>query len=292
MKKSTNNTIKFSQVIDQINDSIVITDKSGIITYVNKAFSEHTHYSKEDVFCKTPSILKSGEQDALFYEQLWSTILDGNVFRGILINKKKNGDIYYENKTITPLKDDQNNIIGFVSSGKDVTQEVLRNIEICRLATTDQLTGIYNRHKFEELFIHEAERSRRYLLPLSLIIIDIDNFKSVNDRYGHITGDNVLKDLVSIVQNNIRKLEILSRWGGEEFLILSPGSDLKQIKKLAEKLRLAVCNTAILMDKKITISIGISTLKNDDTFSQLFERADKGLYYAKENGKNKVGYIL
>lgn len=280
---------KLSKVVEQIDDLVLITDLKGNITYVNQAFCDHTGFTREDALEKTPRILKSDHYDDNFYKDLWKTILEGSVFRKIVINKKKNGDLYYEKKTITPLRDDKDNLIGFVSSGKDVTSETMMHQEIEHIASTDALTGIHNRHKFEELFILEAERSRRFSLPLSLIFIDIDHFKSINDNYGHDIGDEVLKDLANAVQDKIRKLDIFARWGGEEFLILTPNTNHDSVQILAEKLRVFIENHHFPEVKNITVSLGISTLKETDTFTELFKRADQGLYYAKQHGRNQVG---
>ncbi|MDP3300996.1 MAG: diguanylate cyclase [Sulfuricurvum sp.] len=283
--------LQLSKVVEQIDDGVVITDKNGIITYVNRAFTEHTGFSEQEILGKTHRLLKSGTYDPAFYKALWKIILHGDVFRMTVVNRKKNGDLFYENKTITPLKDEEGNVTGFVSSGKDVTAETLLNKEMERIATIDKLTGIYNRHKFEEIFALEAERSRRFSQPLSLILIDIDHFKSVNDTYGHDIGDKVLQLMAKIIKENIRQVDVFARWGGEEFLVLSPSTDFDNIQILAEKLRVAV-NEAIFPDvSHITISQGISTLLEEDTFIELFKRADMGLYHAKEHGRNQVGVI-
>ncbi|MCW8822378.1 MAG: diguanylate cyclase [Sulfurovum sp.] len=280
---------KLSKVVEQIDDLVLIANLKGNITYVNQAFCDHAGYTREEVLGKTPRMLKSDQYDENFYKDLWKTILQGTVYRETVINKKKNGDLYYEKKTITPLRDDKDNLIGFVSSGKDVTLETMMHQEIEHIASTDKLTGLHNRHKFEELFILEAERSRRFVLPLSLILIDVDHFKSINDTYGHDIGDNVLKDLANAVQDNIRKLDIFARWGGEEFLILTPNTNHDNVQIVAEKLRVFIENHHFPKVKNLTVSLGISTLKETDTFTELFKRADQGLYYAKENGRNKVG---
>lgn len=291
IKKSEKEINKLSKVIEQIDDTVAITDKQGIITYVNQAFCKHTGFTENEALGESFRILKSDRYDNSFYKKLWTTISNGDIFRETIINRKKNGDLYYEDKTITPLKDEKNDIIGYVSTGKDVTLETLMNQEIQRIATIDQLTGIYNRHKFEELFILETERSRRFSQPLSLILIDIDHFKEVNDTYGHDVGDEVLKTLSDIVQEHIRKIDIFARWGGEEFLVLSPNTDLENVQKLAEKLRSAVENTIFPTVHHVTISLGISTYREEDTFTNLFKRVDQGLYYAKEHGRNQVGII-
>ncbi len=291
LKKSRVEIDKLSKAIAQIDDTVTITDRSGVITYVNEAFTRHTGYSKKEALGQTLRMLKSGNHDNAFYENLWNTLLAGETFRGTIINRKKNGDLYYEDKTASPLKDDNETIVGFITTGKDVTHETLLNDEIKRIAMIDNLTGIYNRHKFEELFTLEAERARRFSLPLSLLLIDIDHFKSVNDTYGHDTGDDVLKQLVSIILEHIRKLDVFARWGGEEFLVLCPGTDLENIQILANKLRLVVENADFPKVANLTISIGISSFVKTDSFSDLFKRADKGLYVAKEHGRNQVRTI-
>lgn len=292
IERSRKEIDKLSKVIEQIDDSVVITNRDGVIIYVNPAFSNHTGFTKEDALGKTPRITKSNDYGKDFYVKLWQTVLAGDVYRGVLTNKSKDGTIYYEDKTITSIKDDHGKIVGFVSTGRDVTQETLKNQEIQRMASTDQLTGAYSRHKFEELFIIEAERSRRFNIPLSLILIDIDHFKVVNDTYGHDIGDMVLVKLANIIQENIRKIDVFARWGGEEFLILCPETSIQKVKLLAEKLRLAVQSTNFEKVDHTTISSGISTCGENDSFNKLFKRADRGLYYAKEHGRNQVGMVL
>lgn len=288
IKKSRQSIEKFSKIVEQIDDSVVITDVNGIITYVNPAFSLHTGFAPEEAVGRTSRILSSGQHESDFYQKMWKTILGGEVFRETFINRKKNGDIYYENKTITPIKDEANRVVGFVSSSMDVTEQVLENQETRRIATTDKLTGIYNRHKFEELFILESERARRFSLPLSLIMIDIDHFKSINDTYGHDVGDVVLIYLANIVRDNIRKIDVFARWGGEEFLVLCPGTDLERVRLLAEKIRIAVDQAVFLDVGHVTISLGISSCRGDDSFAALFKRADEGLYRAKAGGRNQT----
>lgn len=279
---------KLSTIVEQIDDSVMMTDVGGTITYVNAAFCAHTGFSREEAIGKTPRISRSGHHDKAFYAGMWETILEGNVFRDTFINRKKEGALYYEYKTITPIRDESGHINGFVSSGKDVTEQVRENEETRRLASTDKLTGICNRHKFEELFLLERERARRFSLPLSLILIDIDHFKSVNDTYGHNTGDVVLIYLANIVRDNVRKIDVFARWGGEEFVILCPGTDLGRTALLAEKIRTAVEEATFLDVGHITVSMGISSCRGDETFETLFKRSDQALYRAKKNGRNRI----
>lgn len=289
-KKARLEIEKLSKAIEQVDDVVYITDRNGNITYVNRAFCRHTGYSKEEIIGQPSKIFKSGMHDLSFYKNLWYTILSGEVFRDTLINRKKNGDLYYEKKTISPLKDDQYKVIGFVSTGKDVTEEVMIQQEISKMATTDALTGVYNRRKLEELFALEQERTKRFGNPLSLLLLDIDHFKSVNDKYGHNVGDEVLKHFASVVKENIRQIDILARWGGEEFIIVCPGTVGNDGMTLANKIRAAVEQSSFPVVERVTVSIGVSEFLAKDSFASMIKRADEGLYEAKAAGRNRAIY--
>jgi len=162
------------------------------------------------------------------------------------------------------------------------------------LSITDELTGLYNRRYFNQRFEREVLRAKRYKRPLTAIMIDIDYFKSYNDINGHILGDEVLKKVAVLLERNIRKADILARFGGEEFVVLLPEIDKEHSYQVAEKLRRTIENNSFpeerkLPNKKITISLGVSTLL-EDTYSaqELLDFADKALYEAKRLGKNMV----
>ncbi|MEC9492076.1 GGDEF domain-containing protein [Flexistipes sp.] len=155
-------------------------------------------------------------------------------------------------------------------------------------ATTDSLTKIANRSKFNEILTHEMERADRYQNGLSLIMLDIDHFKKINDTYGHIKGDETLKRLAEIVENNIRKSDFFARWGGEEFILLVPHTSLDNAAMLAEKLRKLVKTSKQPVDCQVTCSFGVTHFKKGDTANTFTDRADKALYKAKENGRDRV----
>lgn len=162
-------------------------------------------------------------------------------------------------------------------------------IELERLATTDKLTGAYNRRKFDEILNQEIKRALRLFTPLSVILFDIDHFKDVNDLFGHITGDRVLADVAQVVKNSIRCSDTLTRWGGEEFLVLCPGNNLAQSLEMAERLRVIIEQTSFPIANGITISLGVSEFQTGDTPDRFIMRADNALYHAKNNGRNCVG---
>lgn len=155
-------------------------------------------------------------------------------------------------------------------------------------ATVDALTGAYNRNKIEQLLEGEIERAVRYKSTLSLILFDLDHFKTVNDTYGHLSGDYVLKTVIRIIQEHIRKTDSLGRWGGEEFMLLAPETSLEQAAGLAEKIRRHVELFAYKNVGTITISCGLAELKVGDTIDSLIKRADDALYKAKRKGRNRV----
>jgi len=287
-KKAIEEITKLSRAVEEIDDIIMITDRSGILTFVNDAYVQHTGFSREESIGKTASILKSARHDKQFYKNMWTQIIAGETFRGLVTNRKKDGEVYYEEKTITPIKNDANEIISFVSTGKDITGMVELQYDLERLASTDQLTGIYNRHKFEEFFTHELERAQRYGENLSLIMFDIDYFKSINDTYGHDVGDIVLQKIAEVTKRNIRNTDIFARWGGEEFLILCPQTDSQKCAILAEKLRIEVEAYSFEKVKHITASFGVTSYIAEDNLDTFTKRVDNALYMAKDSGRNKV----
>ncbi len=166
---------------------------------------------------------------------------------------------------------------------------LLRDMERFKhLAETDRLTGLFNKGKFNEVLKREIERARRYKRPLSLIIFDIDHFKRINDTYGHKVGDEVLKELAKLIKKNIRKTDFAARWGGEEFVILAPETDLDGAVKLAEKLRQTVEKHEFPTVKNVTISLGVAQYIDGESPEEFVIRADMALYKAKEGGRNRV----
>jgi len=169
--------IQLSKALEVSGDSVIITDRNGIILYTNPAFEQQTGFTKEEAYGKTPVIIKSGAQQQSFYEDLWVTILNGDTFRSYIINKKKDGELYYEYKAIAPITNNKGQIVSFVSTGKDVTEHMLLEQKYEQLASVDTLTEIANRMKFDEVLKYSVDRAKRYNIELSVILFDIDNFK-------------------------------------------------------------------------------------------------------------------
>lgn len=160
------------------------------------------------------------------------------------------------------------------------------------LARTDVLTGLANRRAFDEAAEQEAQRAKRYVTPLSLVMADIDHFKAINDAHGHHVGDKVLQHFAQVLSDSVRAIDRVGRWGGEEFVILMPGTELDEAVQAAERMRLAVIKAAPPLDdpgNAYTASFGVAAFSTETpTMASLFGRADTALYLAKKHGRNRV----
>lgn len=162
------------------------------------------------------------------------------------------------------------------------------NAQLEKQATTDTLTGIANRRKFGFFLESEMGRSRRYRLPLGLIMFDIDHFKQINDNHGHPTGDAVLAELARLVNGTIRSEDAFARWGGEEFVILLPQTEPRGAMAMAERIRSLVEHSSFPVPRQVTCSFGVTNLSQNDDPDSFLKRVDEALYQAKEGGRNRV----
>jgi len=165
-------------------------------------------------------------------------------------------------------------------------QQMVERLEL--LAGTDKLTGAWSRRRLEECVSIEIDRLQRYGQPLSAMIVDVDFFKQINDRYGHGVGDQVLRRLASLLLTKLRKADSLTRWGGEEFVVLCPNTSRASAALLAERLRKHVATTAFETTGPVTISIGVAECQAGESWAHWFQRADEALYRAKQGGRNQV----
>lgn len=178
-------------------------------------------------------------------------------------------------------------------SNAALSESVRRQNEYKRNATLDELTGLHNRRWLNEMVARQITRSQFGSKPLSLLLIDIDHFKSVNDNYGHLAGDEVLRNVAEIMMNYLRPTDLLARFGGEEFMVALPDTDLVGARIAAETMCAAVRNTTIENSEHgvlppVTVSIGVAELLPDQSFDSLVESADRAMYLAKKNGRNRV----
>lgn len=263
----------------------VKTKPDSTIIEVSDAFEKASGYSKDELIGKSISMIKHPEQDRKIIKDLWKNILNKRVWVGNIKNKKKSGEEYWLEQTIIPkLDEDKKNIDSFLSISADITAKM----ELEKMASIDKLTDIYNRRMIDQFLQVEIEIASRHNEELSLMIIDIDHFKHVNDNYGHLVGDMVLSQLSKIISDNLRNSDIFGRYGGEEFLIICPKTNKDGAFILAEKLRIIVNDFTFDEVGHKTVSIGIAEFQTDDTIETLFKKADEALYEAKNSGRNRV----
>ncbi len=276
----------------------VITNPDGVIEYVSPIVEKITGYTTEEVIGQTPRLFKSGRTDPSVYKELWQAIKSKQPWQGEIENRRKDGSLYWEHISIAPVLDEQNRLIAFVGNSMDISERKEMEWQLQQLASTDPLTGVFNRRHFlEEVESHLAQ-SERYKSPLSLMVLDIDRFKSVNDNGGHALGDIVIKQFTQICEQTIRNVDILGRLGGDEFAILMPETAADEALILADRLKMAISQYQIQHEShtlQITTSIGLSTYQNSETLRDsvqtLLARADEGLYAAKKGGRNLIGYV-
>ncbi|WP_457743689.1 diguanylate cyclase [Sulfurimonas sp.] len=284
-----NNQVKLlAKALEKTDNMVYITDAHGVITYVNDSLVRFTGYTSSELIGSKVSIFKSGEHDNNFYKYLWTTILSGQNYNNVIINKKKDKSLFYLDVHITPIINEYTKEQNYVATCKDITIQMKLEQKLETLAITDSLTQTHNRYKINlDIELHIA-RTKRGGVPFSLAMLDIDYFKNVNDTYGHYVGDVVLKDLTKIIEKNIREVDSLGRWGGEEFMLLLDNTNTKEAFIVAEKIRDIVENRPMAGHYNITVSIGVSQYKCSENKSTLIQRVDKALYKAKENGRNQV----
>ena len=264
---------------------ISITNEKGIIIYVNDAFCDLTGYEKDELVGFTHSKLKSDNISKDVHQNLWNTIQKGNVWEGELENKKKNGQTYWINMKITPKKNLKNDTYEYISFSYNISDKKL----IEKLAKTDSLTNLANRNRINEELEKAMYNVSRYNEKVSIMIIDIDFFKKVNDKYGHNVGDNLLVEFSNILKDSTRKSDLVGRWGGEEFIIIAPNTNIEAMKTLALKIKDNVENFKFKYVNRKTCCIGFTQIQQEDkNIKQVIERADNYLYIAKENGRNKA----
>jgi diguanylate cyclase (GGDEF)-like protein/PAS domain S-box-containing protein len=282
-------------ILDMQESMIVITEDGNSIIEANKSFFEyyevrdteefHKKYkSISDLFIKKEGYL-SGKKNSLWFKLLTSSY--DRDFK-VLMQKHRGAE---EPKSfllkVEKFKKDESYLISFM----DITniERESKNLEL--LATTDPLTKIYNRMKFGNLMEAEIAKSRKTKKPLSLVVIDIDFFKKINDTYGHQAGDYVLITTVEIIKSKIRSNDIFARWGGEEFMVLLPGADMDVALTRAEIMRNGLTEYDFIEPEMVTGSFGVACFRDGDSMDSIIKRADEALYAAKRNGRNRVEHL-
>ncbi|MHB8535456.1 MAG: EAL domain-containing protein [Sulfuricaulis sp.] len=285
---------QLSSVVEQTADIILITDRGGVIEYVNPAYEQITGYSQQEVLGKNASVVKSGKHGKVIYEEMWRTILAGRVFRGRLTNRKKDGSLYYEEKTISPLRDASGKITHFVSTGKDITQHLRSEERLHHLAHHDPLTDLPNRVLLQDRLKQAMQDADRLDRLVAVMFLDLDHFKNINDTLGHDIGDTLLIVVAERLTICLRPGDTVSRLGGDEFTItLANVAHVDDVTHVALKILDQFVAPFRIggRDLFITPSIGITLYPLDEkNDASLLRDADIAMYRAKELGRNQYQF--
>lgn len=284
---------RFRNITELTTDLVWQVDEHGTYVYTGEQVYDLLGYTPQEVYGKTPFDFMPPEEAkrvAAIFQQI---IHDQRAFSSLKnVNLHKDGHKVILETNGVPLIDSEGVFHGYFGTEHDITARIRADEEIRLLATTDSLTGIANRREFNNQLGLEIERTKRYGTPLSLIMYDIDYFKRVNDTFGHDVGDDVLRTLTTVVKKHMRSVDIMARWGGEEFMILMLQSDVTAAANAAEKLRQEITSHVFNHVGKLTVSFGVTTYKPDDDIKTLLKRVDDALYRAKKKGRNRVEILL
>jgi diguanylate cyclase (GGDEF)-like protein/PAS domain S-box-containing protein len=285
--------ISFNKLYDEnlrfmnIINSRVITMTIGLdkkILDVSDALCDISGYDKEELIRKEISIFNNDKNTLSLYKKIFEQVKAGNIWEGEVKQKSKGNTQYWLKSTILPNFNEKQKIISFTSISEDITDKKI--IEV--LSQTDKLTQLVNRHKMDESIKSEFDRFKRVKTAFSILLIDIDKFKDVNDNYGHQVGDIILIELSKILKENSRKIDVVGRWGGEEFLIICSNTNKAGAILYAEKIRTRVEEFTFSHVENITISVGLCEISDEDNITSLIKRADDNLYLAKKQGRNRT----
>ena len=279
-----------AQVFEQSRQCMVITDPEGVILRVNRYFTEVTGYTPEDAIGKTPRILKSNKQDEAFYRFLWNKLVEDGEWMGEIWNRKKNGDGFACLLNISSVRDTSGKTQYYIGINEDITEQKLSSERIYHLAHYDILTGLPNRRLFNDRFSHAIQQAERHERTLAVLLLDLDDFKKINDTLGHQAGDLLLQIVAKRIVGCLRTLDTVARLGGDEFVILLEEiSGAAGVKRIARKIIDAVSEPVLIEGSKVHVgaSIGACIYPDDgiDT-TILFKNADTAMYRAKAAGKN------
>jgi diguanylate cyclase (GGDEF)-like protein/PAS domain S-box-containing protein len=279
-----------AEVFDNSQEGIMVTDHENLIVAVNPAFTAITGYSDLDVLGKNPKILSSGKQGSDFYASLWRQLHADGFWKGELWNRRKDGEIIPKWFSINVVKDSYGKTVNHVAIFSDISERKRSEAKIDFLAHHDALTKLPNRVLLRDRFLQAQIVAMRNQSGIALMFMDLDNFKYINDNYGHHAGDQTLISVVQQLSLQIRNSDTVCRQGGDEFIVILPElNDLEIISRIAQNILQSLAQPIALTDKSVNISasIGIAIYPNDgDDFETLLRHADAAMYDAKMSGKN------
>ena len=283
-----------SIVFNNTQEGILITDSKQRILLVNNAFQNISGYTKEELLGKKPSVLKSNKHDRIFYKKMWLSINEKGYWKGKVYDQAKDGTIFPTWLNITAVKDKKGNISKYISIHTNL-QDIIENQEKADyLAYHDSLTNLPNRIKLEEHLSHVISVAKRDKSSMSILFIDLDRFKIINDTLGHQVGDRLLQNVASRIKKTLRDTDMVARMGGDEFIVvLETAREKKEAAYVCQKILNTIKDPIKIGEHTLntSASIGIAMFpSNGDNISTLVKNADTAMYHAKKEGKNNYQY--
>lgn len=281
-----NNSTHIEQLKSEILDRNLVTittDVTGIITDVSKGFEMLFGFTKNELIGFTHQIISHPDTPKELFTHLWNTISQGDPWCGEIKNKNKNGTGFWSKICIEPLRKEES-ILGFIGIYTNITEQK----ELSRKVEIDPLTGIYNRAKLHQLLMNKVEQAYFENSTFTVLFIDLDHFKSINDQFGHLEGDRVLIEFSKLIRESLRSSDLFCRWGGEEFMIILDKTDVNTAYLIAEKLRNLTQEYNFRLNRSITLSIGISQYYPAQSIDDTIKAADQAMYKAKHQGRNQT----
>jgi len=287
---------KLRQAVEQSPAMIMITDLRGVIEYINPEFSAITGYRPEEMVGHTPALLKSGHTDTEAYGKLWTRISGGHDWRGEFRNLKKNGDSYWAATSISPIRDQDGAITHYLGIAEDISERKEAEQQIEHLAHFDSLTELPNRALFRAQAKQILAGARRHTNPVAMLMLDLDDFKDVNDSLGHAVGDELLKLVATRLHAAMREGDIVARLGGDEFTVILPDiGGLDAVDNAVRRLVEIISQPYILedLDLYVSASIGVAMYPEDgQDVDELLKHADLAMYRAKSRGRGTYNFFM
>jgi len=307
-RKEAEAELRIAATAFESQQGMLITDADSVILRVNRAYTEITGYTSEEVVGRTPRLLRSGRHGADFYRAMWETIHRTGGWQGEIWDRRKNGEVYPKWLTITAVKDEDGIVTHYVGAHFDITERKQTEDQVRQLAFYDTLTELPNRRLLNDRLSQAMAAGKRSGCYGALMFLDLDNFKSLNDTHGHAVGDLLLIEAAARLKRCVRQVDTVARFGGDEFVVMlshlnaDKTESACQARIVAEKIRASLSEPyllTIMRDGKAdatvehccTASIGVALFMNHEASQDdILRWADTAMYQAKQGGRNSIRF--